>query len=195
MRAGERPNVPAESSGDQPTARAGRELTGSEKEGEDDGMTDDRIIDLRPYLEHGDGDDDDEEPPLALWGTEGDRRRFILPLWRMAFLGKAGWAGVVREDRPGALEVVVVVDQRHDPARPRPDRPLPELLADDLPPKVRQTRDGDLVLALGHGPRGRRWVVVLTDREPDAAVPEERDREDLLYLAGECAGLVELVER
>lgn len=155
-------------------------------------MSDDRIIDLRPYLEFRDGEE--EEPPLALWGTEGNRRRFILPLWRIAFLGDAGWVGLVREDGPGELEVVVVVDLRQDPARQRPER-LPELTADDLPPKVRRTGQGDLVVALGHGPRERRWAIMLTDRPSDAEPLDEREREDLLYLGGECAGLIDLIER
>ncbi len=160
-------------------------------------MTDDRIIDLRPYLE---GDDLVDEPPLSLWGTEGDRRRFILPLWRMSFLASARWGGLVRENGPGDLEVMVVVDQREDPARSVPARPLPELTTDDVPPSVRETAEGDVVVSVGYGPRGLRWVVVLSDRDsqndPDVDRPIlDDEREDMVYLSGECAGLIELTER
>jgi hypothetical protein len=156
-------------------------------------MSDDRIIDLSAYLEN--RGEEFEDPPLALLGTEGDRRRFILPLWRVSYIAGAGWAGLVREDGPDQLEVVVVVDQRRDPARPGSELGLPPLVEADQPPSVRMTEKGDLVVALGRGPRGRRWAIVLVERPDDAAPLDERAREDVLYLAGECAGLVELVER
>lgn len=170
-----------------------RTLTGALPLHHHEGMSDDRIIDLQAYLEG--RDDDFDEAPLALWGTEGDRRRFILPLWRMSFIAEAGWAGLVRENGPDDLEIVVVVDQREEPARPEPGRPLPALVEGDLAPSVRVTEAHELVVALGKGPRGRRWVIVLLERPPDAEGLDADDREDVIYLAGECAGLVELIER
>jgi hypothetical protein len=56
------------------------------------------------------------------------------------------------------------------------------------------TSDGAMVMALGEGPGGRRWMLVLAELEPDDELLEDEIRENLLYLAGECAGLMNLVE-
>jgi hypothetical protein len=156
-------------------------------------MSDDHIIDLAAYLEARERDLD-HEGPLAVLGSEGERRRFILPLWRGAYVAGAGWVGLVREDGPDRLEAVVVIDLRSDPARPEPETGLPPLQLEDKPPSLRMTSDGAMVLALGEGPGGRRWMLVLAELEPDDEVLEDEIRENLLYLAGECAGLMNLVE-
>lgn len=157
-------------------------------------MSDDGIIDLAAYLEARDGDLDDDDAPLALRGMEGERRRFVLPLWRMAYLASASWAGLVRETGPGRVEAVLVLDTGQDPARALPDAGLPELEEGDRPPSLRVAKGGELVLALGPGPGGKRWMVVLAERPAEAEELDADTREDLLYVAGECAGLVELVE-
>lgn len=156
-------------------------------------MSDDGIIDLAAYLDARDGLDDDDTP-LALRGMEGERRRFVLPLWRLAYLASASWAGLVRETGPGRVEAVMVLDMGRDPARALPDGGLPAMAEADEPPSLRVTTGGELVLALGKGPGGQRWMVVLAERSAAADDLDARTREDLLYVAGECAGLVELVE-
>lgn len=157
-------------------------------------MSDDRIVNISEYIRARKEELEGSERAPALSGIEGERRHLVLPLWRVAYVAHAGWVGLLRRDAAGAVEAVAVVDMRHDPARPHPDQGLPTVPFDDDPPCLRALPGGGLLLALGEGPRDSRWSIVLAERGDDAAPLEREAREDLVYLAGECAALVALLE-
>ncbi len=153
----------------------------------------DRIIDIRAYL---DGEEDDPAPEgaFALWGAEGERSRFALPLWRIIYLagGNRGAIGRVAQGLPGPLRPLVVLDLESDPARLDLSAiGLPQ--AGALAAPVLHDRAGDVVVYLGTN-RESAWYLVVDGcagrDEPLAA----RVREDILFLAGECAGLLFLRE-
>ncbi len=154
-------------------------------------MSDDHVIDLSAYLRARDGGEADASP-LALEGTDGERRRYVLPLWRMAYLASARWAGLVRRDPSGEAEAVVILDLRQEPPRPEPPAGMRGPADADVPPTFKELEGGDLAMPLGVGPDGARWFVLVGDREDGGPVTERRD--DLLFLAGECAGLLTLLE-
>ncbi|MEQ9568649.1 MAG: hypothetical protein RLN75_00545 [Longimicrobiales bacterium] len=61
-----------------------------------------------------------------------------------------------------------------------------------VPPALVEEPDGTLLVAVGQI-GGDSWYVALGGRTSGALEP--REREDLLFLAGECAGLVSLLDR
>jgi hypothetical protein len=149
----------------------------------------DGIIDLGEYLRRREGS---KEPgsTFALWGAEGERSRFALPLWRAIYLA-SGERGGIFWDAPGgrALRPFVVLDLGCDPART-------DFAWDGAPgldpgrvPEVLPAPDGGLAVYLG-GEEGRRWFLLVTGGPGGLADPAGRDREDILFLAGECAGLL-----
>lgn len=149
----------------------------------------DGIIDLGEYLRRREGG---KEPvsTFALWGAEGERSRFALPLWRAIYLA-SGERGGILWDTPGGerLEPFVVLDLGSDPARtgfewdgaPRLDR--------GRVPEVLSAPGRGLAIYLGEED-GRRWFLLVGGGEGGVAEPVGRDRDDILFLAGECAGLL-----
>ena len=145
-------------------------------------MSDDRVIHLDDYRR---ADDPDARRGLSLVGAEGDRRHFALPLWRMANTASADWAGIVRWTESGP-EATTVLDLSADPARQRPPSGFPASPGAN-PPDVVETNEG-VVLPLGrHGES--RWAALLAGR----SVRMRAARDELLFLAGECAGLLALL--
>jgi hypothetical protein len=67
--------------------------------------TDDTIIDLAAYLRRKEAEAEGEDPPstFTLWGGEGERTRFALPLWRAAYLAGGRRAALLwlRKEVPG----------------------------------------------------------------------------------------------
>jgi hypothetical protein len=155
-------------------------------------MGDESIIDLAEWVRARESESEDPVSPLALHGVTGERRRYVLPLWRMAYLAQARWAGLLRESSTG-IEAVVVLDLRQDPPRTEPPGGIRPLGPSDRPPGIRVLGEGDLQLPLGQTPDGSRWCVTISDRQRSVQ-PEAPDREDLLFLAGECAGLLSMLE-
>ena len=154
----------------------------------------DGIIDIRQYLQA----DEDDQGAFALWGGEGERSRFALPLWRIIYLVGGDRGGIVsapdarsrRHVRAAiGLESLVVLDLRRDPARTDFDvLAAPALEVEDSPRLVDLAGDG-LLVALGDSV-GRSWFVVV-DGIADRAEPLGSDvKEDVLFLCGECAGLL-----
>lgn len=151
-------------------------------------MSDDDVIDLQKYRDQQERADD--EGGLSLMGAEGERRHFALPLWRMASVARATWSGLIRA-RPGREPTpVTVVDTASVDTRRTPPGGLP---GDPLlpPPGLIQEPDGTVLVAVGVV-KGDSWYVALGGRTPGPLEP--REREDLLFLAGECAGLVALFD-
>lgn len=151
---------------------------------------DDGIIDFTQYLERR----RDAEGPrpggaFSLWGADGERSRFALPVWRVVYLAGGQRGGIVhRADGAGApVEPFVVLDLHRDPA----DLDFPVGLVEGLEtaraPALREGAEGGLTILLGEE-EGSRWYLVVESDEPVGLAP--REREDILFLAGECAGLL-----
>jgi len=150
----------------------------------------DGIIDIRDYLDD-DGDDDlgDEGGAFSLFGAEGERARFALPLWRIVYLA-AGQRGGIVGTRPGAqLETLVALDLGVDPARTDfgsvrlPDVPEGQRVA------ILDGGGSGLAVFLGDV-GGRRWFLVVDGVQGRDAPLGAKVHDDILFLAGECAALL-----
>lgn len=148
---------------------------------------DDRIIDLTSYAgggERGGGS-------FALWGAEGERSRFALPVWRSIFiLGGDRGALVWTQggDEEGSARPFFVLDLGREPARTTfDDLPTGELADRDAPAFAVVAGVGLVLLGREEG---RTWWLVVTGPEVESSAADEGAREDLLFLAGECAGLL-----
>jgi hypothetical protein len=150
----------------------------------------DEIIDLTRYLK--------QEPvtelprgSMTLWGADGERSRFALPLWRIIHLAQ-GERGLILQTpvgRPDGAEPYVVLDMASDPARAQVDvSVMPTFEPDDRPTLLDLGREG-LAIFLGSraGSIWTLWVDGTTERSDTLST---REREDVLFLAGECAGLL-----
>lgn len=150
-------------------------------------MSDD-VIDLGEYLRRR----EEEEPAstFALWGADGERSRFALPLWRSIYLAGGERGGIVWQlDPPSSLRPFVVLDLARDPARTAfPARTI-EALTEGEAPQVSEAVGGSLGIYLGERNTMRWFLVVEGDPERMGKL-SPRDREDVLFLAGECAGLL-----
>lgn len=152
------------------------------------------IIDITRYFKR-ESEDDIPRGSMALWGADGERSRFALPLWRIIHLARAergliAWAedGLRRSHTP-----FVVLDLGADPARTDIEvAGLPTFGPDDTPTLVDRDAEG-IVIHLGSR-RGRSWMLLVDGTSPRNAPLAARAREDVLFLAGECAGLLFLRE-
>lgn len=152
---------------------------------------DDDVIDLTRYRER---DSPAPEPgpqraDFSVFGGNGDRARFALPVWRSIYLvggrrGAIAWVPQGSSDNPTAE---FVLDLGADPART--DLILPDVSAADQydPPTVFEAAH---CVAVFLGMRdGKNWFLVLDDYGASGGVAGN-GRGDLLFLAGECAGLL-----
>jgi len=132
---------------------------------------------------------------FAVWGGEGERSRFALPVWRAVYLvgGERGalvW--VDDDDGPGKqLHPFFVLDLASE--TPRTTFP-PELLGElrgneGVGPILSETFPGGAAVFLGVGEK-RRWFLVVHDGGLPRQPMDGTARNDLLFLAGECAGLL-----
>lgn len=155
---------------------------------------DDRIIDLGEYIrKRSEREEASSRSAFAVWGGEGRRSRFALPLWRAAYLVEGARASLVSEDtRPGGegLVPLIVLDLGREPARTTFD---PMALADVRGAQEAPAMGGrpgrELTVFLGEH-EGRRWYLMVTELESAEEALSERVREDVFFLAGECAGLL-----
>ncbi len=163
------------------------------------------IIDLQGYLA-------DRTSHFSVWGGEGAQARFALPLWRAAALAKVRRVGLlkrpqsdqevplgptlVKDERAANLDrerqiqataPIFVLDLGSEEARIEFDASV--LPSEVQPPLVLENPD-ELVIALGD--KGEfEWFLIL-DTPGDAVAPlDAMTREQLLFFAGECAGLLE----
>lgn len=149
-------------------------------------MSDD-VINLGDFLERRDAGA--PAGTMALWGAEGERSRFALPLWRVVHIASAERGVIFWQDaRTGSgPQPFVALDVARDPARltlPADGIGLGEEGSSQL------TDHGDAGLVVRLGTReGRAWGL-LTDGRTERAHLSPREREDVLFLAGECAGLL-----
>lgn len=162
-------------------------------------MTDNRIIDIRTYFKSHRALD--EQAAFGVWGGAGERSRFALPLWRSVYLVGGDWGGIVylpdgEESEAGAMVSATplagspffILDLHSDPARTGALLPPYPEFRDRTAPSVISTPDGGLAILLGR--HGGRWWFLLIQGEGGVEGPEGKDLETLLFLAGECAGLL-----
>lgn len=156
---------------------------------------DDNVIDLTKYLNRDAADSvgssDASRGNFSVWGGEGDQSRFALPLWRSIYLVGGGRGALVWEDPegvPGVLTPFFVLDLGAEPARVEFAYDLVEGMETAEAPSV---IEGDSGIGIYLGAReGRQWYLVLDDRTGMVGPLQGGVREDLLFLAGECAGLL-----
>jgi len=126
---------------------------------------------------------------MSLWGADGERSRFALPLWRIVYLAGAERGLITYRHVDGSAPPVpfVALDLAREPARTSLPSELPSFADERQSALFDQGAEG-LCVFLGRR-AGREWRLVVdggTRREPLDA----RAREDILFLAGECAGLL-----
>lgn len=131
---------------------------------------------------------------FSLYGGEGERSRFALPLWRAAYLAggfRAGvaWAKKGESAREGPVEAFVVLDLKSEPARLDY---APACLGSFEPTTAAGSlldAEGAASVYLGETDE-RWWFMVVDDLEAAAGGMKAQEQRDLLFLAGECAGLL-----
>jgi hypothetical protein len=158
-------------------------------------MTDDRVIDIRRYLDR--SGNVEGQGTFAVWGGGGERSRFALPIWRAVYLAGGDWGGIVSlsRDRDGGaaddgLGAVphFILDLKTDPARN--EIPLNSLLELEggTSPAVSWTEEGGVAVLLGVE-KGKSWFLQVQGGE-SLKKPEGSELETFLFVAGECSGLL-----
>ena len=147
----------------------------------------DKIIDINRYLsrsaEKGGG-------AFSVWGGDGERARFALPLWRAIFLvgGDRGGIAYLPAGDTGSPGPFFVLDLGMDPARiDFPPPPTSILHSHEAPALARLPGGGEAVF-LGEE-KGKRWFLMVMGGEGKGPIDGSK-RENLRFLAGECAGLL-----
>jgi hypothetical protein len=149
----------------------------------------DQIIDITHYL---DRDTEDENLPgaIALWGVDGERHRFALPLWRVVHLSGADRGVILWRSTSGdrTPHPFVVIDVARDPARLGLNGPWIARCESHESAMLHDLgRDGIVVYL---GTRGERiWCLLAEGGRREGPLDPKR-REDILFMAGECAGLL-----
>ena len=93
------------------------------------------------------------------------------------------------DERPARLRPFVVLDLSEEPARTRFAASLVHSMKDCAAPTLREGGDAGLTVYLGEQD-GRCWYMVVDEIGDSAETLEGRVRDDILFLAGECAGLL-----
>jgi hypothetical protein len=155
--------------------------------------SDDQVIDLAAYLRRKEAEagGDDDRTTFTLWGGEGERARFALPLWRAAYLIGGRRAALVWLGREtgGEPEPLIVLDLREESARLDFTPGSVVGLADAGKPGTFASAPGGLAVYLGED-SDRKWYLVVDDIDVGHGELPTRPQHDLLFLAGECAGLL-----
>ena len=155
-------------------------------------VNDDDVIDLTSYRGRALPKTGREGSPgrFAVWGADGKRSRFALPVWRSIYLVAGGRGGLLWTPRRGGVEgpeAFFVLDLVSEPARTEFTLPSPVGLDEAEPPNLLE-QEGSVAVFLGSRDE-RNWFLIVDDR--NVADPISADaREDLMFLAGECAGLL-----
>jgi hypothetical protein len=150
----------------------------------------DKVIDITSYFDR-DAGRSGTPVTMALWGADGDRSRFALPLWRIVHLAQAErgvifWRPTEGDCKPKPF---VVVDLARSPARLHVDGVALPACEQTAPATLHDLGPGGLVVFLG-AHEGRSWCLLADGGSAREAMLDARRREDVLFLAGECAGLL-----
>lgn len=151
---------------------------------------DDQVIDLVPYLQ---GNETDAEGTFAVFGGGGSTSRFALPVWRAVYLLEGDRGGILALDaRAQSMDAIFVLDLGVDPARTDFDLPLESLtqLAQREDRIIRDPSGGWLAVCLGGADGVSYFLVVTGALEEVVALEVTSVRQDFMFLAGECAGLL-----
>lgn len=150
---------------------------------------DDQVIDLGAYR---DRRPESRRSSFTVWGGEGERSRFALPVWRAIYLVGGDRGGLLSLDEAtGEVRPLFVLDLGSEEPRVEFDVGILEGVwgAGVEAPALSEVQPGGLAVYLGTRD-GQRWFLVVDD----GGLPREelagRSRDDLLFLAGECAGLL-----
>ncbi|MDH3205889.1 MAG: hypothetical protein OEO79_04715 [Gemmatimonadota bacterium] len=148
----------------------------------------DEIIDLSSVIERRAGGPA-PAGTMALWGADGERSRFALPLWRVVHLAGADRGVIFWRPTSGdsAARPFIVLDVSHDPARLEVPEAVSACEAHAPPQLLDLGRDG-VVVCLGTKDE-RVWGLLADGGVERPPLPTEK-REDILFLSGECAGLL-----
>lgn len=147
---------------------------------------DDGIIDLPSWA--AEREERKRAATFAVWGGEGERSRFALPVWRTVYLLGGIRGGVLWTDASGELHPFFVLDLGAEPARTEFPATIAVRLEEREPPAL-AVEEGVAAVLLAATPE-RRWLLVVAGEDVGADEPDAASREDLLFLAGECAGLL-----
>jgi hypothetical protein len=150
----------------------------------------DEIIDISRYFRR-EASEETLPRAIALWGVDGDRSRFALPLWRVVHLAGADRGVILWRSTAGGAgpRPFVVVDLASDPARLGLDGANVKSCEASDGPKLFDLGSGGLVVYLG-SEDGRIWCLLADGGEGRRKPLDPKKREDILFLAGECAGLL-----
>lgn len=144
------------------------------------------VIDLSDYI---DGPDS-TGTTFAIEGGDDDRSRLALPVWRALYLLDGDRGGVVwTPAEEGRLRTLFVLDLATEPARTHFDASVVDPVVEREPPAV-EIQEGRAVILLARDDEDRTWFLVVDGPKVGGGEHELRNREDLLFVAGECAGLV-----
>ena len=149
----------------------------------------DEIIDLTRYLER-EAEDPIQPGAIALWGVDGERHRFALPLWRVVHISGAERGAIFwrRSSGDRSPKPFVVIDLARDPARLGLDGPwLGRCEAQESATLHDLGADGVVVYL---GTRSDRIWCLLAEGGHRQGPLDPKRREDILFMAGECAGLL-----
>lgn len=147
----------------------------------------DQIIDINQYLNRS---TEKKDGAFSVWSGEEDRARFALPLWRAVVLVGGDRGGIVclPDGDTGKPEPFFVLDLGQDPARRDFLPPPTSIIHSTDAPALARLPGGGVVVFLG-GEGEKQWFLMVMGGEGDVPLAG-RKREDLLFLAGECAGLL-----
>jgi hypothetical protein len=148
---------------------------------------DKRIININRYLG---GFPQGRDPgTFSVWGGEGSRGRFALPVWRAIHILDGDRGGIVQlplgEDGPRPL---FLLDLAKDPARVDCAVELLNALLEEEAPALAINATGEMAVLLGADAKGS-WFLQVWGRGSENPL-DGKKRETLLFLAGECAGLL-----
>ena len=155
------------------------------------GPMSDEIIDLTQYLNRESKGEQPSRGAFALWGAGGERSRFALPLWRTIYLAQGERGAIVWRDSSGddAAHAFVVLDLGQDAARLEVDQAAVPLSEVGDPPALHDYGAAGVTIFLGA--RGDQiWHLVVDGGDKRVGELSAKSREDILFLAGECAGLL-----
>lgn len=155
------------------------------------GPMSDEIIDLTQYRNRESKEEAPSRGAFALWGADGERSRFALPLWRTIYLaqGERGaivWRDITADDAPHPF---LVLDLGQDPARLEVDQDAVPVSEDGEPPALHDYGPEGVTIFLGERDN-RMWHLVVDGGGKRDGELSAKSREDILFLAGECAGLL-----